>query len=284
MLNLVSLLIKNLTERDVEVLVWKGTNELQEAQCGRGDIDLYIRRGSRNAFLHCLQVLGFVEVTSPYNTPGVSHYYGYDAVSGGLCHLHCYFRIVTGESHCKQFILPIEPYLETVECGTDGKCFRELDANLQYKISSFRRQIKLSSLPGMLLYLIEKESYESERRKLANDKTAAPLATSGWMDHVNDYDTIFGDMMGGLGLRWRFRSFNRLNLLESTICRYSSIIKRLANKIKKRKKSLPQGISLYARCSLFGSGCLDKSETTQKKMALTMPEVHPPVGFLISDT
>jgi len=254
MLKLVSLLIEKLAERKVEVVVWKNVNELTAALEGKSDVDLYIKRDSRKEFLHCLNDLGFIEAHSPYVFPGVAHYYGFDSNSGKFIHLHCYFRIVTGESHLKQFVLPIEPYLQGVNCQSDGASLNELDAKTQHKIGCFRRQIKLSCLPGLVLFFKERDGYETEQA-LLKEKSANAIGAlpSGWMDEVQDYPSLKAEILGGCKLRWRLRAFNRLGFFQSLILRYSMIVTRFFNKLRNRKKRLAQGV-VVAVVGLDGSG------------------------------
>lgn len=258
MLALYGNLLREMAEREVEAVVWKNVNELPAALDGNGDIDLYVRPGSRSAFLRCLSETAFVEVRSPHRFPSIGHYYGHDAVSGKLCHLHCYFRLVTGESHLKQFVLPIERYLQGTDHRTDGRAFRELDTELQRRLAAFRRQIKVSSLPGLLLYLREREGYRAERRLLRAKAVgmptgSRPAATGGWIDEIEERESLLQAIGGGVGLRWRLRALTRMSSAEQFLTRYATLLRRASNKLLRRRKRLAQGL-IVAVVGLDGSG------------------------------
>jgi len=266
-LKLASRLLGLLAERNVEVVVWKNVNELPEALTGHGDVDLYIKRESRAGFMQCLRDLGFVEVRSPNHFPSVSHFYGFDTDTSKFMHLHCYFRIVTGESHLKQYVLPLESYLKNVNCSTDGNRFPELDAEIQYKLHCLRRQIKLSCLPGLYLFIRERKGYKLERTLLRNrvqNKPANKIA--GWLSEVKEYDSTLTEFFAGIVLRRKLQAFNRFNAFESFAFRYGIIAKRFINKLRRRKKRVPEGM-IIAIVGLDGSGKSTAVEMASKWLA-----------------
>ena len=228
----------------LEYCVWKNKNELQDALAGKGDIDLYVTSEARNEFLRILAKHGFIRVISPNRYPYVEHYYGFDETSGRLCHLHCYFRLVTGESHIKQFVLPIDDYIRQLPNEKNEFGVMEMNQALQQRLNCFRRKIKVSCLPGLYLFLKERAGYHQEKQLLQgsdDDRTLSVLST-GWIAGVQVSNSAIGEFLSGLVYRSKFRHFSRYSYLEAVYHRYKSIASRAVGKILKRKKTLRSGV------------------------------------------
>lgn len=247
MLTLYQQLFSGLLESQVTYCVWKNVQELPDALAGHGDIDLYISPGSRVRFITELRAHGFTRFISSKATPCVEHYYGFDATSGKFCHLHCYFRIVTGESHIKQYVIPVEDYLPTLPSTQNSEGVCEMHPMLQYKLNLFRRSIKLSCLPGAILFYRERRGYEQERQLLEqalsqHADTGSSNAESGWLANIRTSTTLQGEIVAGLRNRIHFRHWNRFPALVTPVYRYGTILLRLAAKLRRRRKMLPTGI------------------------------------------
>jgi hypothetical protein len=249
MLALYRQLFTGLHENQVDYGIWKNRQEIPDALAGIGDIDLYIAPGSRDRFISLLHLHDFVRLISHKGTPGVDHYYGYDAQSGNFCHLHCYFRMVTGESHIKQFVVPVESYLAELPCRQNEYGVRELHPLLQYKLNLFRRAIKLSCLPGALLFFRERRGYEQERLQLdqaRRDCADADTASgeSGWLAAIQARTSFAHEILAGLRYRIRFSHWSRFSTLTTPIHRYVSILRRAHGKLQSKRKMLPAGLTV----------------------------------------
>ena len=77
------------------------------------DLDFLVDRVSYQPALSILSGLGFkpAVVRGGNNSPGISHYYGYDPVTDRFAHVHLFSRVLTGESFLKSHLLPFEPML-----------------------------------------------------------------------------------------------------------------------------------------------------------------------------
>ncbi|MFK7994595.1 MAG: hypothetical protein AB8B87_10690 [Granulosicoccus sp.] len=252
MLTLYRRLFTELEQQVAEYAVWKNIQELPEALLGSGDIDIYLYPGSRAAFLRVLRGLGFVRLTSHKAYPCVEHYYGYDENSGKFAHLHCYFRIVTGESHIKQYVVPIESYLNGYPACLNAQGIREIHPVLQKKLNIFRRKIKLSCLPGAILFFRERRGYRLEREMTTQSLVAnqvegagnSALAPDGWLADIEESSGIVQEVISGLEYRVRYQQWNRLAPLFTPLYRYLAILSRLRGKLSKQKKTFPLGLSL----------------------------------------
>lgn len=117
-LPLVSRLIAGLREHGVRYCHWKSNHRLAEFVRGAGDLDLLVATGHADRFQLVLRELGFVRSPAPpgYTHDSVEHFYGYDAESGQLVHVHAYFRLVTGGLLVKDFELPFaDALLQTTD-------------------------------------------------------------------------------------------------------------------------------------------------------------------------
>ena len=232
-------------ERDgVAYCVWKNLDELPDALAGHGDIDLHVRFASRAGFLDALRAQRFVRIETHKGHPWVAHYYGFDEPSGTLCHLHCYFRLVTGESHIKQYVLPIERHLDALPAARNALGVREMHRWLQGGLYLFRRRIKLSCLPGALLYYRERAGYRNERALLERDGFArgerAPIG--GWPATLAGPGSLRSDLVDGFVYRRRFRHWSRFAPFTTPLRRYAVVPLRALGKLLGWRKTLPLGL------------------------------------------
>jgi len=256
MLRLYRQLFQALNESAIDHCVWKNYNELPQALAGRGDIDLYVPPRSRADFQRVLLEAGFIRLEALYAYPSVEHYYGYDRTSGLLCHLHCYFQIVTGESHLKQYVLPIERYLHALPSHQSEQGPRLMHPELMYKLGLFRRSIKLSCLAGAFLYVRDRDGYALERTQLHSAaQTSAPTGVthSGWMSVIEPANSLLQECLLGFRYRRHCRSMSRYGVCEGVIKRYWHLLVRPLNKLRGRRKRLRHGV-IIALVGLDGAG------------------------------
>ncbi len=109
-LDLVQRLCITLRMSAVRYCHWKSNEALDRSMSGDNDLDLLVARSDQKRFLEVLARLGFkaAYLPDPREVPAVRHYYGLDAESGRLVHVHAHFRLVLGDDTTKNFWLPIE--------------------------------------------------------------------------------------------------------------------------------------------------------------------------------
>ncbi len=144
-------LVDGLQRKSVRYCHWKSNFVLAKTVAGQTDIDLLVDRGDAPAFRELMAELKFHPAASPQgrNFPSVEHYYALDEPSGGLAHVHVYFRVMTGESLAKNYHLPIEQMLlrntrelDSVRVPTQGA---------ELVVFTVRMMLKHTSLVELLL-------------------------------------------------------------------------------------------------------------------------------------
>ena len=94
---------------------------LDRSASGVNDLDLLVKRADAQRFIGLLYQLGLKEAqAAPEGRhPGVIHYYGYDAETGRMVHIHAHYQLILGHDLLKDYHLLMEtPFLErTVQNG-----------------------------------------------------------------------------------------------------------------------------------------------------------------------
>jgi Thymidylate kinase len=161
MLGLYVKLLKRLNQ-EIPYAVWKSCHELPLAMDGHGDIDLLVDLEHQKRFQGMLRDHGFVHVQfNSLKFPFVEHYYGFDKESGKICHLHVYFKMVTGESHLKSYHISIEKEILRNRFLNSLDVY-EASFGDQALIYSMRHYMKRASLIGLLFWAYEKKDYIDE--------------------------------------------------------------------------------------------------------------------------
>jgi thymidylate kinase len=173
--NLVDCLIETFNRERINYCHWKSNIDLAQATSGEMDLDFLIDRESFQPVISILTRLGFkpTMVRWGVNTPGISHFYGYDPVVDRFAHVHLFSRVLTGESFLKSHLLPFEAML-LQNTRYDGQ-MRVTSKSAELVLFTVRTFIKYGSLLD-LAYLYKKtEKIKSELNWL---KAGSDLATS----------------------------------------------------------------------------------------------------------
>jgi thymidylate kinase len=106
-------LIERLNCREIVYCHWKSNFSLDQALSGEIDLDLLVDRESLPQTLNILTEIGYKSAVVKWGsrTPGIFHYYGFDAQMGQLVHVHLFSSILTGESFVKGHLFPFEKML-----------------------------------------------------------------------------------------------------------------------------------------------------------------------------
>lgn len=163
---LVERLASALEHDDVVYSHWKSNIHLAQATAGEIDLDLLVDRGCLERMLTILSQLGFKLAVARWgpNTPGISHYYGFDEETDQLIHVHLFSVVLTGESLVKSHRLPFEALL--LENVTLSHSVRVTDRRAELVLFTLRTFIKYGSLPDLLRLWRESESLREEARWL----------------------------------------------------------------------------------------------------------------------
>jgi thymidylate kinase len=267
-LNLSIRLLEALNSSAVDYCCWKETGDVAKALAGDEDLDLLVDRDHFPAFLGIILSLGFREA---YNRnikfPSVFHYFGADLSSGKFLHIHVFLKVMTGESHTKDYHLPIERRLLRGNTLDPNGC-RIPQPEVELIVFLIRHYIKISCLPGAVLLRTE-GTYGSEFSGIYSRIDLGTLLDV----LLNDFSFIslelFEEMLAGIlerrpmyrkfitgqKLRWSLSHFRRRGLAAGFVARYYQILYRLANKLViRRKKSLSAGGEIIAITGLDASG------------------------------
>ena len=154
--------LEKLDKSEVIYVSWKNNHELEESLSGKTDLDIFIPLQYKQLFLNIAFECKWVKVENPVaKYPWVIHLYNLGK-NGQVYHLHVYFKIVTGESWLKEYVLPLDDFLikHRVKSGFYGVWI--LNDKAQAYLFLLRHLIKGSSLLSRILYFRELKSYREE--------------------------------------------------------------------------------------------------------------------------
>ena len=238
---------------------WKNNHLLNAVIRGEKDLDLYVPLSSKSEFLKIIYDFGFVEGTNRLTEiPYVAHYYS-PSENNNLIHLHVYYKLMTGESHLKDFMLPLECLLIERREKNENSIFVP-DHELQRLIYVLRFFLKKSSTIGALVYWREGEDYGREFRSIGCETISANLANVIDRELILRLDrSMDSRIIKCWWLGWRLRQalkpYRRMSAQKAIIRRYTNFLLRLINRYWfKRKKTLTGGGRFIAITGLDGSG------------------------------
>lgn len=188
--NLVDCLLETFNNERINYCHWKSNIDLAQATSGEMDLDFLIGRESFQHVISILSRLGFKPTMVRWgaNSPGISHYYGYDPVADRFAHVHLFSRVLTGESFLKSHLLPFESML-LQNTRYDGR-MRVTSKSAELVLFTIRTYIKYGSLLD-LVYLYKKtEKIKSELNWL---KDGSDLTTS--LSLLNKYCPVIDEQL-----------------------------------------------------------------------------------------
>ena len=254
-LDLINQTLNRFEQERLDFCSWKNNHELDLSLSGETDLDLLVDFGQKHSILAILEQLGYREAANKHiKFPGISHYYGLDENTGTIVHFHLYFRLVTGESHTKNYRFPYETeILANLVEGPSGVPVPSPE--WQQVLFVLRHYIKISCLPGLLLFLRERESYIREFQAIErsagepNPVGENILGGSRFEDLVGAINlnrNYGGQILRGLRLRHRIRHLRRTSGFRVWVRRYQQIAYRLFNKLllRQRKRLCGGGVLL----------------------------------------
>ena len=258
MLELYSNLFKKLDEKDVFYCSWKSNNRLAEFLSGKDDLDLYVSYSDKSNFESTLLSLGFKAVDSYVSSyPYVQHFIGLDHSSCKLVHLHVYFKIVTGESNSKNYLLPLDSWIKRNIDKT--REIPVLSHEAQWVVYLLRFFIKIGSPLSLILFFRDIKKYQDEKHSI-NASIVIDLPDFLSEELFLEVSTSFtnGSLYNKFKCSWLLKSalsgFKRKNMVNHLLYELLNTSKRVFNKLfLKRKKNLKNGV-LVAVCGLDGSG------------------------------
>jgi thymidylate kinase len=244
-------LFSEMESQEIKYCSWKNNQSLVGECNGNGDIDLLVNPLQQHDFELLLSQCEFIKVKSAISEyPFIQHYYCYDKQSDKFGHLHVYYKLVTGDSHLKNYRFPFESQmLESSHTSSLG--IKEASPHHQAELYMARRYIKSSSLLGLFLLHRESAEYQSEynyiNSKILNYKlnTSTPRLFHFQLDFQRSISFI-----KLIKLRFYMRAWHRgVGLID----RINQLYKRILNKLIFHRKKTING-SMVAIAGLDGSG------------------------------
>ena len=88
---------------------WKSNAFLDRSRSAENDLDLLIARADADRFAAVLHGLGFKLAHRRWGAlPGVLDYYGHDAATERLVHVHAHYQLIVGDDRTKGYRIPLE--------------------------------------------------------------------------------------------------------------------------------------------------------------------------------
>jgi thymidylate kinase len=251
----------NRLNQEIPYAVWKACHELWMAVEGKGDIDLLVDLKYQERFQEIVRDHGFVHAQfNSLNFPFIEHYYGFDKESGKICHLHVYFKMVTGESHIKSYHIPIEHEILGNRFLNSLNLY-EASYSDQALIYSMRHYMKRASLMGFLFWAYEKKDYLDEydyiRCGLDSDQDDSQSGDNGLRTafdfHRLDMGTGLSGYRSAKDKMLSISGYRRFNAMEAAWRSLHNFGVRLFYRIFRVRKRLDNGLVL-AISGVDGSG------------------------------
>ncbi len=249
-----------LDSNQIVYVSWKNNHELEDSLTGKSDLDIYIPLHLFNKFKTAAAKHFWLNVKNPIAIfPYVEHYY-LSHNNGKIYHLHVYFKIVTGESWLKEYILPLDSLLIAERQRDKRFDIWVLNNKAQTYVFVLRHLFKAGALSSRLLYKNDINSYEEEWNNCRCD-----------INELYNYGPIKLNKMvnvSGLGndfelpkllisyiFRIKMIPFLRIKFFLLPFYRLLSFVKRLNNKIfLKYKKTFSRNGMIIAISGIDGAG------------------------------
>ncbi|SEA11146.1 Thymidylate kinase [Desulfuromusa kysingii] len=254
-------LLEALDNNGIPYVSWKNNHELAKALAGESDIDLFVPFDFRAAFTMLCAQDGWLSVHNPVaKYPWVNHLYKPDG-KFKICHIHVYFKVVTGESWLKEYILPLDSWIIENRVRSVEFYVWVLSVEAQAYLFVIRHLLKGGSMSSRLLYSRELDSYREEWLQCDQDKNAVtgvkPIALESFLAGSKLYSGGFSLPRLGTAIRFRVAAspFLRVAWWSLPARRFISFFHRVTNKFYyRRKKVLAAGGMVVAISGVDGAG------------------------------
>lgn len=249
-----------LRKKEVFYVNWKGHIFIEDHLNGEGDVDLFVPLIDKAKFEKVASKIGFVNVRSyQADHDFIEHYYAYDEREQKFAHLHVYFKIVTGESFSKNYVLPIDNYLKlNIE---DRSGLPTMNGSARRTIFLVRHFLKIGTLYGALQYYREREKYYLEWESFDKSSECKEVREIGItssdlkrMEKIFIAGGVMKNFLCAKKLKCMLRTYQRRDFFKYHCYLFFNLFVRIFNRlIIKRKKVFHDGLAV-AICGLDGTG------------------------------
>jgi len=226
-LELVRNLCRQLETEGISYCHWKSNAMLDRSASGENDLDLLVGRTDAQRFTRLLYQLGFKEAqTVPgWQQPGIVHFYGYDAHSDKLVHVHAHYQLILGHDLLKNYRLSIETSF--LECAVQNGPFKVPIPEMEFIVFVIRMVLK-RPLCDLRRHRSLSDSANQELQYLQSQTCQERIPAMFSMYFPDVKLQLFNDCVNSLQpdcSRWaRIRTGWRLRRALRTCCRYSWLV------------------------------------------------------------
>jgi thymidylate kinase len=206
-LRLIETLCEQLRLHDIDYCHWKSNDVIFRSANGENDLDLLVAREDSVEFAAILARLGFKHGNDPPDKrlPGVSSFYGADAETHKIVHIHAHFQLILGHDFTKNYRIPIEKaYLQSAR--QEG-LFRIPSPELELAIFVIRMVLKHGTWESKLIRHGSLSTAEKRERDYLLSRAHAEQLGEVLARHFPSIDQVlFERLVGALrgeGSRWR---------------------------------------------------------------------------------
>lgn len=247
---ILSQILEMMKQADIPFCVWKNLQERGLMLAHRTDVDIYVPMIAKGAFDALCRELGGVPVKSNVkNFSGITHvlFAGRNAT---IIHLHVYNMIFTGESHIKDYMLPIGRML-IEDRRPDDELGYVVSSRMENLLTTIRLYIKGSSLMGLCLYWRDRKDYARQRARIqpsAGLPPEVPVIGHGraarLMERIVNAGVIEAFVLGKR-LRFQMAGLRRFSPFASFVSSHLAISAHLFNRITRRERKTLQGYGRF---------------------------------------
>jgi len=171
MLDLVQRLINELNKNNIKYCHWKSNINLNKAISGYDDLDLLVAKKDLSRFESAILSLNFKLAANNFiSFPGTKHFYGCDAQTGEIVHLHVYYKIITGPSLTKSYAFDIENMILNNHLVNDPSGMPIPQRYVEFVIYMIRTMTKFARLYEHILASKNIGNVRQEMSYLYNEK------------------------------------------------------------------------------------------------------------------
>tara|TARA_R110002110_G_scaffold2830_1_gene14164 strand:+ start:95768 stop:97186 length:1419 start_codon:yes stop_codon:yes gene_type:complete len=253
--------LSNLDSLGIPYVVWKNIQDIDKALLDKSDLDIYIPSVNKCDAISFFKNNGWIQFDNPIAIyPWVIHLY---KVSELQCsHLHIYFKIVTGESWLKEYILPTPEHWLKNRVKSKEHNLWVLDNQSQCEIFIIRYLLKGLSLSSRYLYKNEIASYSKEWRAASDNFDLEKFNKKYFIDtaflknlQIDSQRISLPSLSSSLKARIYFSGCLRFSIFSLIFRRLYSFVRRFINKFLLRQGKMFIGPGLVIAISgLDGAG------------------------------
>ena len=251
-------LFDDLNSEQINYVVWKNTNLINQFFEGTENIDIFIYAKHHEKFKFLIEKNNWVEVKSTSNNfDQIKHYLFFD--TNKILHIHAYFKLYTGNSISKNYDLTnFLNYFDNKHFNKEYKIWI-LNYDFQLLLFKIRTLLKKKSLFGRYLLRREMSYHRKELSNIITEIKKNKNSSNLYLENIkiDPKDLNFKEYNNNDNYLELIKNFKRVNLLMSFFYELLFLINIFKKKIFKLKK-----FKLNKNIIIFISGADASGKTT----------------------